>query len=77
MTLRAAEALKACDVIAGYTKYIELIKADFPDKQFLATGMRGEEKRCEMACEEAEKGKTVAMVCSGDPGIYGMAKPLP
>jgi precorrin-3B C17-methyltransferase len=35
--------------------------------------MRSEEKRCELAYEEADKGKTVAMVCSGDPGIYGMA----
>ena len=35
--------------------------------------MRGEEKRCELAFAEAEKGKTVVMVCSGDAGVYGMS----
>ncbi len=73
MTLRAAEALKDCEVIAGYSGYVDLVRKDFPGKEFLATGMRSEEKRCEMALEEAEKGKKVAMVCSGDPGVYGMA----
>jgi precorrin-3B C17-methyltransferase len=73
LTFRARDALESCDVIAGYAKYVELVKEAFPDKRFLTTGMRGEERRCEMAYEEAEKGKTVAMVCSGDPGIYGMA----
>lgn len=73
MTFRAADVLKSCDVIAGYTKYIELIKDEFPDKEYLITGMKSEEKRCELAVDEAEKGKTVAMVCSGDPGVYGMA----
>jgi precorrin-3B C17-methyltransferase len=73
MTFKAYAALKSSDIIAGYTKYVELIKDDFADKEFLSTGMRSEEKRCELAYEEADKGKTVAMVCSGDPGIYGMA----
>ena len=35
--------------------------------------MMQEEKRCRMAFEEAMKGKKVAMICSGDAGIYGMA----
>lgn len=35
--------------------------------------MRQEVIRCEMAMDEAMKGSTVAMVCSGDAGIYGMA----
>ncbi len=73
MTLRAARALRDCEVIAGYSKYVDLVRKEFPDKEFLATGMRSEEKRCEMALDEAEKGKKVAMVCSGDPGVYGMA----
>lgn len=73
MTIRAAEALKKCDVIVGYTVYVELVKEHFPDKEFLTTPMRKEAERCRLAFEEAEKGKTVAMICSGDAGVYGMS----
>jgi len=73
MTIRAAKALENCDVIIGYTVYVDLVKAHFPDKEFMTTPMRAEEKRCELAFEEAQKGKTVVMVCSGDAGVYGMA----
>ena len=73
MTKRAHETLAACDVIAGYNGYIDLIKEDYKDKEFLSTGMRKEVERCKLAIEEALKGKTVAMVSSGDAGVYGMA----
>ena len=73
MTIEAAEALKKCDVIIGYTVYIDLVKDHFPEKEFLSTPMRKEVERCVMAFEEANKGKTVAMICSGDAGVYGMA----
>lgn len=73
MTIKAVRVLEACDVIVGYTVYTELLKEHFAGKVFLTTSMRQEVKRCEMAFEEAEKGKQVAMVCSGDAGIYGMA----
>lgn len=73
MTRRAQEILAACDVIAGYNVYIDLIKDDYKDKEFLSTGMRKEVERCKLAIEEALKGKTVAMVSSGDAGVYGMA----
>ena len=73
MTERASEALKASDVIIGYTVYVDLVKDAFPDKEFLTTPMKRETERCEMAFEEALKGKTVSMVCSGDAGVYGMA----
>ena len=73
MTKRAHETLAACDVIAGYNVYIDLIKEDYKDKEFLSTGMRKEVERCKLAIEEALKGKTVAMVSSGDAGVYGMA----
>ncbi len=73
MTRRAQETLAACDVIAGYNVYIDLIKDDYKDKEFLSTGMRKEVERCKLAIEEALKGKTVAMVSSGDAGVYGMA----
>ena len=72
MTARAQQALEKCDVIVGYTVYIDLVKAHFPDKKFMTTPMRREVERCEMAFEEAEKDQTVAMICSGDAGVYGM-----
>ncbi len=73
MTKRAQETLAVCDVIAGYNVYIDLIKEDYRDKEFLSTGMRKEVERCKLAIEEALKGKTVAMISSGDAGVYGMA----
>lgn len=73
MTIKVAEALKKCDVIVGYTVYVDLLREYFGEKEFLTTPMRQEVRRCEMAFEEAAKGRTTAMVCSGDAGIYGMA----
>lgn len=73
MTLEAYRAIEACDVIVGYKVYTDLIKDRFPGKEILTTGMRQEEERCALALEEAEKGKEVAFVCSGDAGVYGMA----
>ena len=73
MTVRADRALRSCDVIVGYHVYVDLVRDRYPDKEFLTTGMTRETDRCRMALEAARKGKTVAMVCSGDSGIYGMA----
>lgn len=73
MTIDAAEALKNSDVIIGYTVYVDLVKEHFAGKEFLTTPMTKETQRCRMAFEEAGKGKTVSMICSGDAGVYGMA----
>ena len=73
MTVRAQEALKASDILIGYTVYIDLVKEHFPDKEMLTTGMRKEVERCELALEKAAEGKDVAMICSGDAGVYGMS----
>lgn len=73
MTIRARKVLEKCPVIIGYTVYIDLIREEFPDKTFLSTPMRKEADRCRMAFAEAQKGQDVAMVCSGDAGVYGMA----
>ena len=73
MTGQAIEVLEKCDVIIGYTVYLDLLGARFADKEFLSTPMRQETKRCRMCFEKAMEGKRVAMVCSGDAGIYGMA----
>jgi precorrin-3B C17-methyltransferase len=73
MTIRAAKVLENCDVIIGYTVYVALVAEHFQNKEMLTTPMRQEEKRCRMAFEEAKKGRQVAMICSGDAGVYGMA----
>ena len=73
MTGAAVAALEQSDVIVGYTVYIDLVKDHFSDKAFLTTPMRKEVDRCVMAFEEAKKGQTVSMICSGDAGVYGMA----
>lgn len=73
MTVRAVKTLEACEVIVGYTVYVNLLREHFPGKEFMTTSMRQEVQRCHMAFEAAAAGKTTAMVCSGDAGIYGMA----
>ena len=73
MTLRAARALEAAEVIAGYGVYVDLVRPLFPDKEYLVTPMRKEVDRCQMAIDCAREGRTVAMISSGDAGVYGMA----
>lgn len=73
MTIGADISLKNCDVIIGYSVYVDLVKERYADKEFLTTPMTQETKRCQMALDIAQEGKAVAMVCSGDSGIYGMA----
>ena len=76
MTLQANEALERCDVIVGYTTYVELLKPNFPEKEYVTTAMRQEIERCKLCYDLAAQGKQVALVCSGDAGTYGMAAPM-
>ena len=73
LTAQAQTALQAADVLCGYTVYIDLVRPLFPEKKKNTTGMMRELDRCRWALETAKGGKTVALVCSGDSGIYGMA----
>ena len=73
MTGRAIRALNDSDVIIGYTVYVDLVKEYFAGKEFMTTPMKKEVDRCILAFEEAKKGRTVSMICSGDAGVYGMA----
>lgn len=73
MTARAQAAIEQAQVVAGYTVYVDLLKAQFPQKEYLTTPMRKEVDRCRLALDAAAAGRNVAMVCSGDPGVYGMA----
>lgn len=70
---RALDALKNSETIVGYKLYIELVKDIIKTKQIIATAMRKEIERVEMAIQEALTGKTVSIISSGDPGVYGMA----
>lgn len=73
MTTMAMEALEQSQVIIGYTVYVDLIKDKFRHKKLMSTPMKKEVDRCQMVLEEALKGQTVSLVCSGDAGVYGMA----
>ncbi|SDB22386.1 precorrin-3B C(17)-methyltransferase [Butyrivibrio sp. INlla16] len=73
MTIRATRALTECDCIIGYTVYCDLVQPHFPDKEYISTPMMTEEKRVRMAIEKANEGGKVALICSGDAGVYGMA----
>ena len=73
MTQRAQQALADCDVIVGYTVYVNLVKEHYAGKTFLTTPMRREMERCNLALARAAEGESVAMICSGDAGVYGMS----
>lgn len=73
MTPQAVEAIKNSDVVVGYTLYVELIQDLCRGKIVNSTPMKKEIDRCRLALEYAMEGKNVALVCSGDPGVYGMA----
>ena len=73
MTIRADNALKNAQVIVGYTVYVDLVRERYPGKEFLTTPMTREAIRCQLALDKAKEGRSVAMICSGDSGIYGMA----
>jgi precorrin-3B C17-methyltransferase len=72
-TRRAEEAIAASTTVVGYTRYLELIADITGGKKLVSTGMTKEVDRCKTALERAGAGETVALVSSGDPGIYGMA----
>lgn len=73
MTLACRAALERADILVGYTKYIALVSPLFPGKETFTTPMKRETDRCRAALEMAQQGRTVAVVCSGDAGVYGMA----
>lgn len=73
MTYRAAEAIASSQVIVGYKTYIDLIKDLITDQEVAQNGMKREVERCEKAIEIARTGKSVAVISSGDAGVYGMA----
>ena len=76
LTAQAQSALTQAEVLCGYTVYLDLVRPLFPEKETYSTGMTKELDRCRWALETARAGRAVALVCSGDAGVYGMASPL-
>ncbi|MCQ2521605.1 MAG: precorrin-3B C(17)-methyltransferase [Lachnospiraceae bacterium] len=73
MTQRAKECLQEADSIVGYSGYVSLLGEEYTQKEILSTGMKREVLRCRLCFEKALEGKVVALICSGDAGVYGMA----
>jgi len=75
MTYRARAAIEEADVVIGYTTYIKLVQDLLDGKEVIRKGMTEEIDRCVEAYEAAKRGKIVALISSGDVGVYGMAGP--
>ena len=73
MTFKAYEAMKNSDIIVGYKTYTDLVKKYFPSTEIKSSSMMKEVDRCIEVLELAKAGKNVALISSGDAGVYGMA----
>jgi precorrin-3B C17-methyltransferase len=76
MSLMALRAIEESETVIGYRTYIDLIEDLLEGKEVINSGMKKEIERCNLTIDEAEKGKVVSIVSSGDPGVYGMAGAL-
>ena len=73
MTPKARNAIEAAEVVAGYNTYVRLVEKILGGKKIIGRAMMQEVERSHLAIEEALKGRTVAVISSGDSGVYGMA----
>jgi precorrin-3B C17-methyltransferase len=73
MSLHAIKCIAKCDTVVGYKTYIKQIEPLLVSKKVVVSGMRHELERCQQAVDLAMKGSVVAVISSGDAGIYGMA----
>lgn len=73
MTAQCVAVLRNCDLVVGYERYVGLVEPFIDDKEVVSSGMSQEVERCARAIAEAKNGKNVALISSGDPGVYGMA----
>lgn len=76
ITPQAIKAIQESEVIIGYKYYVELISHLFTTQETFDTGMKKERERAAEAFRLAQSGKTVAVISSGDSGVYGMASLL-
>ncbi len=73
ITLKAVDKIKEADVIIAYNPYLTHIEDLIEGKEVYRRGMGDEMDRVELAIEKEKEGNKVAIISSGDPGIYGMA----
>jgi len=73
MTFRARQAIDESDTIVGYETYVNLVRDIIDGKEVHRYAMTQEVERARQCIDLAESGRTVSLVSSGDPGIYGMA----
>ncbi len=72
-TVAAIEAIGRSDLVVGYSPYVESVTDLLEGTETFVSGMRQEIRRVRVALEQAATGRTVALISSGDAGIYGMA----
>lgn len=70
---RALKVIKESEIIIGYKTYIQFIEELLKDKEIIDSGMKREVERCHLTLDKAVEGNTVALISSGDAGVYGMA----
>ncbi len=73
MAREALDALESSEIVLGYKTYLDLVTDLLRNKTVVSSGMRKEVERCQAAIDHALSGKHVALLSSGDAGIYGMA----
>lgn len=72
-TPAALRAIAQAQLVVGYTTYVKLVRHLLDGKEIVRTGMTEEIGRAQAAIERARAGATVALISSGDAGVYGMA----
>ena len=72
MSIRALNAIKESEVIIAYKAYIKQIEDLIEGKEVIKKGMGDEIERAEIAIRKSREGKKVAIISSGDPGVFGM-----
>jgi len=75
MSARARQAIAEADTVIGYVTYVRLVAPLLEGKEVIRKSMTEELDRAVEALERARQGKTVALISSGDAGVYGMAGP--
>lgn len=73
MSVRAQTVIKSVDVVVGYGPYVKLIASLLDTQTLVRSGMTQEWQRADAAIQQVREGKDVALVCSGDAGMYAMA----
>lgn len=72
-TPAALSALREAEVVVGYAPYLDAVREHLEGKEIVRSRMKGEVERVTMALDLAASGRSVALVSSGDAGVYGMA----